>query len=160
MLSLADPRQYYQLFLSQGVGMGLGAGLMFVPALSVQTHYWRKRRALAMGIVLSGFCATSSSGVFECAYASFCLDRDFMRRNRLPNHAESIIQWLSRFRLGCPGIRVLDAWTSRCGKSLDEAPLLYHQSHDRSPSFSQTQEGAKRCTLLVDNIWVRDMVSP
>ena len=27
---------------------------MFLPALSVQAHHWKKRRALAMGIVLTG----------------------------------------------------------------------------------------------------------
>ena len=54
MLSLADTHNYYQLILSQGVGMGLGSGLLLVPALSIQAHHWRKRRALAMGIVLTG----------------------------------------------------------------------------------------------------------
>lgn len=54
MLSLADTKKYYQLFLSQGVGMGIGEGLMLVPALSVQAHHWKKRRAMAMGLVFTG----------------------------------------------------------------------------------------------------------
>ncbi|TFY55681.1 hypothetical protein EVJ58_g8095 [Rhodofomes roseus] len=54
MLSIADPHKYYQLVLSQGVGMGIGSGLMLVPAISVQTHHWRLRRSLAMGIVMTG----------------------------------------------------------------------------------------------------------
>jgi hypothetical protein len=54
MLSLADYHQYYQLFLSQGLGVGLGIGFMFLPALAIQGHYWKKRRALAMGIVMTG----------------------------------------------------------------------------------------------------------
>lgn len=54
MLSLADPTKYYQLILSQGVGMGIGGGLILVPAVSVQAHHWLKRRALAMGIILTG----------------------------------------------------------------------------------------------------------
>jgi len=54
MLSLADPTKYYQLVLSQGVGVGLGSGLLVVPSLSVQAHHWEKRRALAMGIVFTG----------------------------------------------------------------------------------------------------------
>ncbi|KAI0827057.1 major facilitator superfamily domain-containing protein [Trametes gibbosa] len=62
MLSLVDTTKYYQIFLSQGVGIGLGSGLIFVPALSVQAHHWKRRRALAMGIVLSGLC-TSCGGV-------------------------------------------------------------------------------------------------
>jgi len=54
MLSLANPQKYYQLFLAQGVGMGLGSGLLLVPAMSVQSHHWRKRRSLAMGFVMTG----------------------------------------------------------------------------------------------------------
>ncbi|KAI0920152.1 hypothetical protein AcW1_001970 [Taiwanofungus camphoratus] len=54
MLSLANPKKYYQLILSQGVGAGLGSGFILVPALSLQAHHWQKRRALAMGIVLTG----------------------------------------------------------------------------------------------------------
>ncbi|OBZ76896.1 Riboflavin transporter MCH5 [Grifola frondosa] len=54
MLSLADTTKYYQIILSQGVGVGLGSGLMYSPVLSVQAHHWKRRRALAMGIVLSG----------------------------------------------------------------------------------------------------------
>ncbi|KZV75730.1 MFS general substrate transporter [Peniophora sp. CONT] len=56
MLSLADPRSYYQVFLSQGLGAGLGVGLLYVPALAVQAHHWRRRRTLAMGITISGAC--------------------------------------------------------------------------------------------------------
>jgi len=54
MLSLADPKEYYQLVLSQGVGMGLGSGFLLVPAQSVQAHHWRQRRPMAMGIVATG----------------------------------------------------------------------------------------------------------
>ncbi|KZT09439.1 MFS general substrate transporter [Laetiporus sulphureus 93-53] len=62
MLSLADTNRYYELVLSQGIGMGLGGGLLLVPALSVQAHHWRKRRAFAMGIALTGEC-TSVGGI-------------------------------------------------------------------------------------------------
>ncbi|KZT66414.1 MFS general substrate transporter [Daedalea quercina L-15889] len=54
MLSLANPHHYYELVLSQGVGLGLASGLLLVPAQSVQAHHWRHRRALAMGIVATG----------------------------------------------------------------------------------------------------------
>lgn len=54
MLSLADTSKYYQLLLSQGIGMGLGGGLVLVPAVSVQAHHWKKRRSLAMGITFTG----------------------------------------------------------------------------------------------------------
>ncbi|KAI0031761.1 major facilitator superfamily domain-containing protein [Vararia minispora EC-137] len=61
MLSLAHPDRYYQIFLSQGLGMGIGAGLIYVPALAVQAHHWRRRRPLAMGLAITG---SSVGGIF------------------------------------------------------------------------------------------------
>ncbi|KAJ7876812.1 MFS general substrate transporter [Mycena leptocephala] len=54
MLSLAKPFQYYQIFLSQGVGMGIGLGLTFIPTLANTTRFFNKRRGLASGVALSG----------------------------------------------------------------------------------------------------------
>ncbi|OCH85267.1 MFS general substrate transporter [Obba rivulosa] len=54
MLSIADVSKYYQVFLTQGLGVGIGSGIIYVPALTIQAHHWKKRRALAMGIVISG----------------------------------------------------------------------------------------------------------
>ncbi|KZT05812.1 MFS general substrate transporter [Laetiporus sulphureus 93-53] len=54
MLSLTDPHDYYQIILSQGIGLGLGSGLLLVPAQSVQAHHWKRRRAFAIGIVSTG----------------------------------------------------------------------------------------------------------
>ncbi|KAF7329682.1 MFS general substrate transporter [Mycena kentingensis (nom. inval.)] len=54
MLSVCRPNQYYQVFLSQGVGMGIGMGLLFVPAVSLPSHYFRAKRSLAMGLVFAG----------------------------------------------------------------------------------------------------------
>ncbi|KAL0570671.1 hypothetical protein V5O48_011295 [Marasmius crinis-equi] len=54
MLSLVKPHHYYQNFLAQGIGMGLGMGILFMPTLSIASHYFKRKRALAMGIMLSG----------------------------------------------------------------------------------------------------------
>lgn len=63
MLSLVQPHRYYQTFLAQGVGMGLGMGLLFLPALTITSHYFRKRRSLAMGAVVSGiYSSTAKQG--------------------------------------------------------------------------------------------------
>ncbi|KAI0047197.1 MFS general substrate transporter [Auriscalpium vulgare] len=53
MVSLADPRKYYQIFLSQGIAMGIGGGMVYIPSLAVQAEHW-PRRTLVMGIVSSG----------------------------------------------------------------------------------------------------------
>lgn len=75
MLSLAKPNQYYQvlgsvlshlhachmlnaivlqIILSQGIGAGLGAGMVYIPSVAVISQYFHKRRALTMTIVASG----------------------------------------------------------------------------------------------------------
>ncbi|GJJ10038.1 hypothetical protein Clacol_004264 [Clathrus columnatus] len=54
MLSLAHIDRYYQLFLAQGIGMGIGSGLLYIPSMTVQGQHWQKRRAMAMGIIITG----------------------------------------------------------------------------------------------------------
>ncbi|KAJ7467469.1 MFS general substrate transporter [Mycena latifolia] len=54
MLSLCKPEQYYQIFLAQGLGTGLGSGAVYVPSVAIVSHYFQKRRTLAMSIVASG----------------------------------------------------------------------------------------------------------
>jgi len=54
MLSLAKPHHYYQTFLSQGLGMGLAMGILFLPALSITSHYFKERRSTSMGFVFAG----------------------------------------------------------------------------------------------------------
>ncbi|CCM00176.1 uncharacterized protein FIBRA_02204 [Fibroporia radiculosa] len=54
MLSLTKPNQFYQVFLTQGIGMGLAAGTLYIPSVAVVSHYFQKKRALAMTIVASG----------------------------------------------------------------------------------------------------------
>jgi len=52
MLSLSTT--YWQVFLSQGLCMGLGAGLLYIPSLALVGVWFDKKRALALGIVMSG----------------------------------------------------------------------------------------------------------
>ncbi|KAK7466077.1 hypothetical protein VKT23_004802 [Stygiomarasmius scandens] len=54
MLSLAKPNHFYQIFLSQGLGHGIGAGMIYIPSIAILTQYFHQRRALAMTIVASG----------------------------------------------------------------------------------------------------------
>ncbi|KAL1685798.1 major facilitator superfamily domain-containing protein [Schizophyllum commune] len=51
MLSLVDRDQYYQVFLAQGVGMGLGLMFVFGTTMTMVSQHFKSRRALAMGIV-------------------------------------------------------------------------------------------------------------
>ncbi|KZW00439.1 MFS general substrate transporter [Exidia glandulosa HHB12029] len=54
MLSLVKENQFYQVFLAQGVGMGLGMGMTFIPATAVISHYFYRKRGVAMGISFTG----------------------------------------------------------------------------------------------------------
>ncbi|XP_006456029.1 hypothetical protein AGABI2DRAFT_77443 [Agaricus bisporus var. bisporus H97] len=66
MLSLAQPHSYYQVFLAQSIGEGLGMGLLFIPSLAVSSHYFRKKRSLAMGLIIAVFSPGASLG--GCLY--------------------------------------------------------------------------------------------
>ncbi|PPQ63899.1 hypothetical protein CVT24_010366 [Panaeolus cyanescens] len=78
MISISQPEHYYQLtdhpfinlfflrrlrvllsqlFLAQGLGMGIAVGAMYIPSLGIIAHYFQKRRSLALGL------ATTGSGV-------------------------------------------------------------------------------------------------
>jgi hypothetical protein len=52
MTSLA--REFWQTMLAQGIGLGIGTGLIFLPALSVVSQFFFKRRSLALGVATTG----------------------------------------------------------------------------------------------------------
>ena len=52
MLSFA--KEYYQVFLSQGICIGLGGGLLYVPSLALISHSFKDKRELAFSIVTCG----------------------------------------------------------------------------------------------------------
>lgn len=54
MLSLAQPNQFYQILLTQGIGLGLSIGLTYIPGIGLISHHFSRHRALAMGIGASG----------------------------------------------------------------------------------------------------------
>ncbi|KZT61354.1 MFS general substrate transporter [Calocera cornea HHB12733] len=53
-LSAVKVDGYYQVFLAQAVGQGLGLGIVYLPSLAVLGHHFHKRRATAMGLSVSG----------------------------------------------------------------------------------------------------------
>ncbi|KAF5354798.1 hypothetical protein D9756_005546 [Leucocoprinus leucothites] len=54
VLSFAKPNQLYLAFICQGIGVGLGGGMTYVPSLAIVSHYFDKRRSLATSIVTAG----------------------------------------------------------------------------------------------------------
>lgn len=58
--------EYWQIFLAQGVCMGIGNGCLFCPALSTVSTYFVKKRSLAIGIAA---CGSSTGGLVFPAMA-------------------------------------------------------------------------------------------
>ncbi|KAG2118699.1 major facilitator superfamily domain-containing protein [Suillus discolor] len=54
MLSMSKPNHYYQIFLSQGLGLGIASGLVYIPTMAVISHHFRRRRTLVMTFVATG----------------------------------------------------------------------------------------------------------
>ncbi len=65
MLSLVQPHHYYQNILAQGLGMGLGMGVMFLPTLSIPAHYFKAHRTTATGVMLCGKYRTIPNNVYK-----------------------------------------------------------------------------------------------
>ena len=47
-------KTYWQAFLAQGVCIGIGNGLLFVPSMALVSTYFLKRRSLALGLTAGG----------------------------------------------------------------------------------------------------------
>ncbi|KAJ7066195.1 MFS general substrate transporter [Mycena amicta] len=54
MLSFCQPQQLYQVLLAQGIGFGIGLGFVYIPSLAVVSHYFHRRRSLAMTLTQAG----------------------------------------------------------------------------------------------------------
>lgn len=55
MMMLSISTNYYQVFLAQGICVGFGCGLLYIPTLSlVGAAFSGGKRALAMGVITSG----------------------------------------------------------------------------------------------------------
>jgi hypothetical protein len=62
--------EYWHAFISQGICVGLGWGLMFTPAASLPSRYWRKKLPVVMGLASGGTGIGGKwRGVTECAFA-------------------------------------------------------------------------------------------
>ncbi|CAI7607462.1 unnamed protein product [Penicillium palitans] len=61
MMTTSLSTKYYQIFLAQGISVGLGSGCLFTPAISLVGTYFSTRRSLATGIAASG---SSVGGIF------------------------------------------------------------------------------------------------
>ena len=63
---------YWQVFLAQGLCVGFGNGLVFIPSLTICSTYFLKNRALALGVAASG---SATGGLVYPAIAESLLPR-------------------------------------------------------------------------------------
>ncbi len=49
----ATPHSFWQVFLAQALGSGLGQSLLFLPSLSIIGHHYKTRRSTATGIAVT-----------------------------------------------------------------------------------------------------------
>lgn len=49
-------KEYWQFFLAQGVVIGIGSGMVFVPGIAIVGTYFSTRRATAIGLATTGSC--------------------------------------------------------------------------------------------------------
>jgi len=54
LLSFIGEEEFGKIFACQSLGMGIGIGLVFVPTALVPLHYFKRRKGMAIGIVMSG----------------------------------------------------------------------------------------------------------
>ncbi|BGP53278.1 hypothetical protein JCM8202_002603 [Rhodotorula sphaerocarpa] len=57
---IPEAKTFGQCMFIQGIVGGIGVGLLFLPSLSIQSHWFAARRSMAIGIVASG---TSAGGI-------------------------------------------------------------------------------------------------
>ncbi|USP79691.1 hypothetical protein yc1106_06965 [Curvularia clavata] len=72
IFTLAECKSAWQIFLSQGVCLGIANGLQFCPSMALVSTYFVKRRAFALGFTAVGSC---TGGVIFPVIVQQCLPR-------------------------------------------------------------------------------------
>lgn len=72
IFTMAESKTLWQLFLSQGVCLGIANGLQFCPAVALISTYFVKKRAFAFGLAALGSC---TGGVVFPVVVQQCLPR-------------------------------------------------------------------------------------
>lgn len=139
MLSLCE--RYWEIFLAQGVLMGLGMGCFIVPCLAVLAQWFEGRRALAMGVAVSGsgFGELDERGSGPLYWIGRVRVADWEISNRwcaLSGHLHRTAaeDWIS---LDCEDDRLHHACFACRSASLDEA---------KAAAADETEDGRLGCS--------------
>ncbi|KZS92158.1 MFS general substrate transporter, partial [Sistotremastrum niveocremeum HHB9708] len=105
-LALAKENQYYQIFLTQGLGLGLSAGLTWGPTFAVAASHFVSHRVLAMGLVSAG---SGLSGLVQTIMINNFLNSSLGFRNTILISAgmNGGLMILSNFLMSVPRNKVV-----------------------------------------------------
>jgi len=100
MVSLAD--SYLEVFLAQALCVGLGAGLVYVPALAAISTQFTTKRPIAIGLASAG----SSIGTLYLSHN--IVKADSFRRHHLSHYVSKVAAatWV-RLGYACHSLRQL-----------------------------------------------------
>ena len=136
MISITKPEHYYQaciftfptftdltnisskLFLSQGLGTGIAVGIMYIPALGLLSHYFQRRRALALGIATSVGCHSILFIFTLISEPGICF-----WRSDSPHYAELFVSRISWVSLWSKSERWIDRFPSHIAPSGNTMPM-------------------------------------
>jgi len=92
MMMTSISTEYYQIFLAQGVCVGLGSGCLFIPSVAIVATYFSKKRSFAVGLAASG----SSLGRNLIIFIFAVFHNHSARRRHLPRRVSPITakDWL------------------------------------------------------------------
>lgn len=99
LFATAQCTKYWQIFLAQGICVGLGSGLLGLASVAVIPLYWKKRKMFATGIAATGGSLGILHGDFEVKSLT-----SFGSWHHLPPYAAPPLRqsWIS---LGCTRTR-------------------------------------------------------
>ncbi|KAI9459459.1 MFS general substrate transporter [Lactarius psammicola] len=72
---VAEYHKFWQLLLFQGFGIGISCGLVFGPVMSVITHWFKKRRSTALGII--AFATSIGGTIFPVIFRNLLVTVGF-----------------------------------------------------------------------------------
>ena len=108
MISITTPEHYYQaciltfltftdlinipfkLFLSQGLGIGIAVGIMYIPTFAILSQYFKRHRALVLGIASTVSCHLLLFLFTLITESGFCF-----WRSGSPHYAEFFVSRIS-----------------------------------------------------------------
>ena len=92
---------------SQGLGIGIAVGIMYIPGLAILSHYFQRRRALALGIATSVGCHPIIFMLMLITEPGLCFGR-----SDSPHYVEFFVSRISWVPLWCKSQCWVYRWPS------------------------------------------------